>query len=398
MNASNEAKTHYSVLGIAKTATFDEIKKAYRKMAIIHHPDKGGTSKAFAEIGEAYNVLTNESSKRAYDMGGPMLSSFGGGGQSFGGSGNANEIFKQMFGGGSAFGSSHTTTSSTVQHPNNPYSSNIIENKIGITLEDACRGTTKRIGIGRKLINKSKLITCSSCGGMGQIQYIHQLGPIQMNRNTGCKECNETGFVGIKNAIELKKEVIELIIPPGAVPGMTFLFKNKGNEELGQSEPKHLVFILKYKSHLTFRHVEETFDLNLNLELSLIESLFGFNREIHHPRSSDPITICSGPTTTPTGQYIIRGLGLVWGEATSLVKGDLYLDVVVKYPEIIGMDILDEMKKMAEMVNPVIPVNQHIIEKVGNAAPTMSADIMTKYNEKVMQSIQHKKISECNTM
>jgi DnaJ-class molecular chaperone len=153
---------------------------------------------------------------------------------------------------------------------------------------------------------------------------------------------------------------------------------------------------------LTFRHVEETFDLKLKLELSLLESLFGFNREIRHPRSTEPMTICNGSSTTPTGQYIIRGLGLVWGEDSSLIKGNLYLDVVVEYPETVGMDLIHEMKKKVENVETISPVNKYNkynIEKVGDAAPTMSADITTRYNEKVMQSIIGlSNASECKTM
>ncbi len=121
---------HYATLGVAKTATQDEIKRAFRRLASQHHPDKGGDTKKFQEIQAAYDTLGDEAKRQAYDNPAPQFQGFGPGAQF----GNMHDIFSQMFGGQSPFG----------QHPRR----NHVRMSLWITLLDVARGGRRPVALG----------------------------------------------------------------------------------------------------------------------------------------------------------------------------------------------------------------------------------------------------------
>ena len=121
---------HYAALGVARTATPDEIKRAFRKLASQHHPDKGGNTQKFQEIQAAYDTLGDEAKRRAYDNPAPQFQGFPGGAQF-----NMNDIFSQMFGGHPGFAQ---------QHPRR----NHMRMSLWITLKDVCSGGHRQVAVG----------------------------------------------------------------------------------------------------------------------------------------------------------------------------------------------------------------------------------------------------------
>ena len=134
----------YTLLGIQKTATSTEVKKAYRKLAVKHHPDKGGDPEKFKEISKAYEILGDDDKRKLYDEGGEK-------GVEQGGAGGHGDIFSSMFGGGGRRG------------PAGPPKGKDVHQKVKVTLEDLYTGGTKKLRLTKKvLVNSVSLMLCFS--------------------------------------------------------------------------------------------------------------------------------------------------------------------------------------------------------------------------------------------
>jgi DnaJ family protein A protein 2 len=189
---------YYNVLGVSKSASQEELKKAYRKLAIKNHPDKGGDSEKFKEISQAYEVLSDPEKRDLYDQYGEdaLKEGMGGGGASH----NPFDIFEsffgggggQSFGGGSSRGNRRQRRGEDVVHP------------LKVSLEDLYNGTSKKLSLSRNVLcakckgkgSKSGASSqCSGCQGSGTKISIRQLGPsmIQQMQHV-CSECKGSGL------------------------------------------------------------------------------------------------------------------------------------------------------------------------------------------------------------
>ncbi len=263
-------RDYYEVLGIGKDASADEIKKAFRRAAVKHHPDKeGGDEAKFKEINEAYDVLKDTQKRQRYDQfghAGVGGSSGGGGGYSSGGSpfegfGGQNfdfgDIFNQFFGGGGA-----------QQQSRSPQRGRDVEVNLQLTFEEAvfgleyaleldiddecshCKGTTVEPGHDMK--------TCPVCKGAGQQTRVMNtmFGPIQ--QSVLCENCEGRGKVPEKvctvchgKGTERRKQEVKLKIPAGIDDGATIRVSGRG-EAIGQGQRGDLYVNIRVKAHKHF--------------------------------------------------------------------------------------------------------------------------------------------------
>lgn len=264
---------YYSILGVNKSASSEEIKQAYRKLAHQHHPDKkGGDEKKFKEINEAYQVLSNQEKRGQYDRFGNTFDNQGGfdGGQGFGGF-DFGGFSNQGFGGfdfadifENAFGFSHSRPSEEVNRGED------LEFIVEINLENTLRGIEKTIYL-EKLIQcqrcnglgaepGSKLKECFTCRGKGHVQQIKKTIFGQITRDALCPQCKGEGRIPERSCNVCKGEgrlvgedEIKISVPAGIDTGQTIKIPNKGEPGRRGSRPGDLYVKIKVKAHPFFK-------------------------------------------------------------------------------------------------------------------------------------------------
>ncbi len=337
-NPANQSEDleYYKVLGLPKSASDSDIKKAYRSLARENHPDKGGCAEKFKEISEAYEILSDNDQRQHYDRFGKV--------ENNGEHHNPFDIFQQMF---------------SSQGPSVPRKAPDITHVLQLSLEDVCKGKVCKMsvkcsqtcsscdGIGGKSFEK-----CSTCTGSGICTTHKQIGPNIMQRVTGpCEKCSGSG-----NRIEEKNKckdckggrrqnpvVIEVKIPPGVENGARFLFPGKGDQIPG-TDPSDIIFVVNVKSHPVYRRKDQ--DLYVSHEIELYDALVGKVCEVSdHPRLKNHILI-----KTPNEKIIKQGSKICVKGLGILEHSDLYIEFKIKFPDTLpttSLDsILDEKKKV----------------------------------------------------
>lgn len=296
----------YEDLGLSGGATPDDIKKAYRKLAREHHPDKGGDAEKFKKVQTAYEVLTDPEKRQNYDQFGTVEGPPGG---------FPPDIFAHMFGGANPFGQQ--------RGPKRRADHN---HTLNISLDDAYRGLVKNMKITLQRVCRECIIKCNACGGRGQIQ--RQMGPFMMAQpcgqcqgqgttNKGCAGCNFK-----KHKIENLN--LELKIPKGVDSGTVLTAHGLGEQARSDAEEAgDLHFHIHVTDHPHFiRHGP---DLIYSTKISFADSVKG--KVITIPHFDGPIDVDTkqwGPLD-PREDYIIPFKGMTEG-------GRLRLSFDVKYP------------------------------------------------------------------
>lgn len=293
-------RDYYEVLGVSKTASADEIKKAYRKAAVAHHPDKeGGDEAKFKEIGEAYEVLKDQQKRQRYDQFGHAgVGGNGGGGGGYGGGnpfegfggqnvnfdfgdGGLGDIFGQFFGGGG-------------QRDRGPRRGRDVETTLQLTFEQAvfgieedisldmedechhCKGTTVEPGHSMK--------TCPTCKGAGQQARVMNTIFGQIQQAVTCETCRGTGKIPEKictvckgKGTERRKQSMKLKVPAGIDDGATIRLKERG-EAIGGGARGDLYVHIRVKAHKKFTREG---DIILSEEhIDMIDAALGTEIEI----------------------------------------------------------------------------------------------------------------------
>jgi len=348
-------RDYYEVLGVSKTATADEMKKAYRKLAVQFHPDKNPGDKTaedkFKEVGEAYDILSDEEKRAAYDRYGHQafaggMPSGGGGGGGFhdpfdifrevfggqGGGGGGGGIFEQFFGGGGGGGGRRRSSSG-------PQRGSDLRVPLEITLEEAAVGTEKEVEIERLIPCKpcngsgsnsgSSKKTCRTCGGVGQV--ISSRGFFQIQQtcpdcdgagetiSDPCKTCRGAGRQKDRARIRLK-------IPAGIEEGTQL--RSTGNGDLGtKGGPAGDLYVLIHlRQHDVFER--EGHDLHCEMPLSYATAALGGELEV--PTLAGKATVKVPQGTQNGTQFRLRGKGMkVLGRDQF---GDLYVQVQIAVP------------------------------------------------------------------
>lgn len=285
-------RDYYEVLGVSKTASADEIKKAFRRAAIEHHPDKGGDETKFKEINEAYEVLKDPAKKQRYDQFGHAgVGSNGGGGNpfegfsGFGGQGqNINfdfgdlglgDIFGSFFGGG--------------QRTSRPSRGQDIETTIDITFEQAVFGTSVDLNLtlnrqcthckGSRVEPGYEMATCDTCKGQGQVTRVMRTVFGNIQQAAVCDVCKGNGKVPEKNCsvcggkgTERKNEEITLKVPAGVDDGATIRLREHG-DAIANGSSGDLYVNIRVKPHKKFTREG---DLILSEEtVSMVDAALG---------------------------------------------------------------------------------------------------------------------------
>lgn len=349
-------RDYYEVLGVAKTATADELKKAYRKLALKYHPDKNPGDKAaeekFKEAAEAYDVLSDPDKRAKYDQWGHNMgpSGFGGGGGGgFHASGMSMEdIFSQfgdIFGGGSfgGFGGFGSAAGGSARRRRQPKGSDL-RIKVKLTLKEISEGVTKKLKIprfvqcqhcaGTGAKNGTAFHTCNRCHGSGVVEHVQQTFLGAMSSTATCPECNGEGKTITEKCtycngegIVRQEEVVEFTIPAGVSDGMVLTLKGKGNAARHGGVNGDLLIVVEELPDPEL--IRDGNDLIYNLMLDIPTAALGGSVEIPTVNGKARVKIPAG--TQPGKVLRLRGKGLPSTEGYG--TGDELVNIMVYIPE-----------------------------------------------------------------
>lgn len=349
-----DKRDYYEVLGVQKTASEDEIKKAYRKLAMKYHPDRNPGDKSaeekFKEVNEAYEVLSDADKKNKYDRFGfagvdPSYGGGAGGAGGFGGFGdfggfggaggmNFEDIF-DMFGGfGGRRGGSRR---------NGPMKGNDLQKTVTIDFTDAlfgcskqielskdircktCNGSGARPGTGRK--------TCDACGGSGQISQVSNTPFGRFQNVTTCSKCGGTGQVvespcpDCSGTGRIRKTVkIKVDIPAGVDNDSIVTVRGQGEPGINGGPDGDLYIVVNVRPHSTYKRRGN--DLYLELPITFDQAVLGAKVQV--PGFGETYSYTITPGTQTGSSFRLRGKGVP--DVRTGRKGDLYVRVVVEVP------------------------------------------------------------------
>ncbi|EDN70973.1 DnaJ-class molecular chaperone with C-terminal Zn finger domain [Beggiatoa sp. PS] len=327
-------RDYYQVLGVQKNASEDELKKAYRRLAMKYHPDRNPDDKQaeehFKEIKEAYEVLSDPQKRAAYDQFGHagIDAAMGGGGGGFGGFGDIGDIFESVFGGGfRGSGGNRAFRGSDLRYD------------LSLSLEEVVAGTEVKIRVPTQVVCSTcegsgakagtSPTTCRRCGGQGQIRITQGFFSVQQTcpscRGTGkiisepCVGCHGTGRVQEHKTLSVK-------IPSGVDTGDRIRLSGEGEAGMNGGPPGDLYVQINVRPHPIF--VREDNNLYCEVPISIVTAALG--GELEAP-TLDGRVVLKIPPETQTGKvFRIRGKGVK--PVRGGPSGDLHCRVVVETP------------------------------------------------------------------
>ena len=344
-------RDYYDVLGVSKSSSQDEIKKAYRKVALKYHPDRNPDDKdaedKFKEAAEAYDVLGNEEKRRKYDQFGHQAFGAGAGGGGF--HGNMNDIFDMfgdIFGGGGGGFGGFGGFGGGGGRARQAKGSNL-RIKVKLTLEEVANGVEKKIKIRRaKIADGVTFKTCSTCNGAGQVQQVTNTILGQMRTAATCSSCSGSGKVvdqkpsGVgSDGLDRQEEVVSVKIPAGVQDGMQLRVGGKGNEVLG-GVPGDLIVLVEEIEHESLTRDGE--NLHYELNLSFPDAALGCEVEIPTVSGAVKISIDAGTQPGKILRLKNKGLPNVQGYG----KGDQLIHVNVWVPKSLSADEKKAIEKL----------------------------------------------------
>jgi molecular chaperone DnaJ len=356
-------KDYYEILGVSKSSDADEIKKAYRKLAIKYHPDKNpGNAEAeekFKEAAEAYDVLSNPEKKQRYDQYGHAGMSGGG----YSGGGNMDDIFSNfgdIFGEDSPFGSFFGGGRSGGGRQRRKGSN--LRIKLKLTLEEIANGAEKKIKVKRQMScescngngskNGTAIKTCGTCNGSGQVRKVVDTMLGRMVSTTTCSTCNGSGSVITDkcttchgSGVTEREEVIPVKIPAGVADGMQLSMSGKGNYPPGGGIAGDLL--------IQIDEIEDTVlkrdgnNIVYDLYISFTDAVFGTTIEV--PTIEGKVKIKIDPGTQSGKILRLKGKGI--REVNTYEKGDQLIYVNVWTPTQLSKEEREALLKFSESEN-----------------------------------------------
>ena len=363
-------RDYYEVLGVQKSATAEEIKKAYRKAAMKYHPDRNPGDKEaevkFKEVGEAYEVLSDDSKRQRYDQFGfaGVDPSYGGGGNGpygagfsgFGDFGDFGDIFGEFFGGG---------RSSRQSAQNAPRRGENIMSHLELTFEEAAFGCEKEVATQRiencAVCNGSGssdgvIETCTQCGGRGQVRSVQNFMGMQMQSTTTCPMCSGRGKI-VKNPCNTckgkgkvrKTNRVKVKIPAGVDAGQSVRVRGEGNVGTNGGINGDLLVEIYIKRHAIFSR--EDFDVLCEVPITFTQAALG--AEIEVPTIDGKVKY-EIPEGTQTGkEFIIRDKGIP-EVGNPRRRGNHRFTVVVETPT----KLTKEQKELLRQLDAILDRNE----------------------------------------
>jgi molecular chaperone DnaJ len=345
-------RDYYEVLGVAKGATADEIKKAYRKVAMAHHPDRNPGDKSaeekFKEAAEAYEILSDNDKKAQYDRYGHAGVSGNGRGGYGGGGMNMEDIFSQFgdvfgedifgsFFGGGRGGSRGGQRSRGIRASN-------LRVKLKLTFEEIAKGVTKNIKVKKYIVcntcsgsgakDKGSIQTCQTCGGSGQVRRVQNTFLGQMQTVTTCPTCNGEGTQVTVKCTTCKgegrvfgEETVSIEIPAGVQEGMQLNISGRGNAGERGGTAGDLIILIEEEPHKELHR--DGLNVAFDLSISFPDAAFGTQVEVPTIDGRAKIKI---PAGTQSGK-VFRLKGKGFPAVNSYEKGDQLIHVNVWTPQ-----------------------------------------------------------------
>jgi molecular chaperone DnaJ len=362
----------YEVLGVERTAEPEEVKKAYRKLALKYHPDKNPGDKAseeqFKELGEAYEIVSDPEKRALYDAHGHAAFDRRAGGYGAGGFHDPFEIFREVFGGGGIF---EDLFGGGRSDPSQPQRGNDLRYDMEISFEEAAYGCEKEITVNKPAPCEtcqgtgaeagSRIRTCPSCGGRGQV--VNSRGIFSIAQT--CPNCQGAGRVLEKPCKACRGEgrrerssKIKLRIPAGVDTGSRL--RSAGNGEAGfRGGPAgDLYVVLHVQAHAFFQRDGD--DLLCEVPVSFTQAALG--AEIEVPALDGGASIKIPPGTQPGTMFRLKSKGIknVQGHG----RGDLHIRINVEVPTHLSPDQRAKLQEFADLCNgKESPMSQSFFEK-----------------------------------
>lgn len=363
-------RDYYEILGVNKNATADEIKKAYRKVAMQFHPDRNPGDKAaeekFKEAAEAYEILSDTDKKAQYDRYGHA--GVAGQGRAYGGGGmNMEDIFSQfgdIFGDdlfGNLFGGQRGG-GGRGQHRARGVRGSNLRVKLKLNYEEIAKGVTKNIkvkkyvpcstcsGSGAKDIGSVQ--TCNACGGSGQVRRVQNTFLGQMQTVTTCPTCNGEGTTITAKCTACKgdgrvygEETVSIDIPAGVQEGMQMNVSGKGNAGERGGMPGDLIILIEEEQHKELHR--EGLNVAYELHISFTDAVFGIQVEVPTIDGRAKIKI---PAGTQSGK-IFRLKGKGFPAVNAYEKGDQLVQVNVWTPQHLSAEEKAALEKLGHSPN-----------------------------------------------
>ena len=357
----------YEILEVSKSATADEIKKAYRKKAIQYHPDKNPGDKAseekFKEAAEAYEVLSDSDKRQRYDQYGHAGVGGAAGGGFGGGNMNMDDIFSHFgdifgghFGGFGGFGGSQRGGGQRVRRGSD------LRVKVKLTLSEVATGVEKKIKVkkavscshcnGSGAAHGSSSTTCTTCNGQGRVMRVQQTILGQMQTAAECPTCNGEGKI-VKDkcshcsgeGVVREDEVITINIPAGVMEGMQLSMSGKGNAARRGGVNGDLLILVEEEAHPEL--IRDENDLIYNLLLTVPMATLGGSVEV--PTVEGKVKVTITPGTQPGKVLRLRGKGLP--NVNRYGTGDLLVNIGVYIPENLNKEEKASMEKLGKSDN-----------------------------------------------
>ena len=361
----------YEVLGVEKTASADEIKKAYRKAAMKYHPDRNPGDKEaeakFKEAGEAYEVLSDDDKRSRYDQFGhagvdpnfnPGYGGFGGGfgGGGFSGFGDIGDIFGDLFGGGFGGGSARSTGRSGPRRGEN------VASRLELTFEEAAFGVEKEVTAAR-IENCAKcsgtgsadgtVETCTRCGGSGQIRTTQNFMGMAMQSTSPCPACSGRGKV-IKTPCTTCKgkgkvrrnQKVKVKVPAGVDEGQMVRVHGEGSVGANGGPNGDLLVEILIKQHKLFER--DGADVLCELPISFTQAALGAQIEIPTLDGKVTYDIPEGTQTGTTFRLRDKGIPYVGNRSR---RGDQLVTVVVETPTRLTREQKELLRQLDETMS-----------------------------------------------
>ena len=376
------SKDYYEVLGVDKSASADEIKKAYRTLAKKYHPDLNDHSaeaeEKFKEVSEAYEVLSDPQKRKMYDQfghDGPQgfggagnggYYSYTGGFDGFDGFGDFGDIFSTIFGGGAGFGGRATNA----RAKNAPRKGRDIKYSIDITFEEAYKGVKKEVTIGReeecptchgnKAKPGTKAKTCTMCNGTGTVTQSVKTILGQMQTTKTCPTCGGEGTIIEERCTECKgrgkirKTVkITVDIPEGIANGQAVVLRGEGDPGVNGGPRGDLYITVTVRNHRIFTRQGE----NINCEIPITYTQATLGSELKIPMVDGTTETYKIPEGTASGtKFTIKNKG--FKSVTGSWRGDFIFTVTVQIPKKLTAEQRELLMKLAKTMNEQPPIKK----------------------------------------
>ena len=337
-------RDYYEILGVSKGSSSDEIKKAYRKLAIKYHPDKNPDNKSaedkFKEAAEAYSVLSDSDKRQRYDQFGHAGINNGGGGPGFSNM-DVNDIFSAF---GDIFGDSDNIFGSMFGNQRSARRKTGSDLKISIplSLEQMYKGGSKTIKIKRlERISGQTPQKCSSCGGSGQLKRVQNSFLGQVVNIVECSNCNGQGMVGGR---EKKSAEVTFDIPQGVSAEHYQVVQSMGNQGINNSDDGNLIVYFEEKEHPLF--LRNGSDIYLAVDISYHQAVLGDKVKVPTINGDVNLTI---PKGIKSGQVVrVKGKGMP--DPRRRINGDQFVKINIITSNNKSKDFILLMEKMKEIL------------------------------------------------